>query len=103
MATFPAPITTAESELRFTSKSAKSGWALYQGTKSAADIDPGNSSPGIPSFLPSAEPVAIITASYFSDSCATVISWPISTFANKRKFGSAAIFSNVFATVLIFG
>ena len=35
----------------------------YQGTNVAADIEPGRSSPGIPSFLPFADPVAITTAS----------------------------------------
>ena len=63
IATFPAPITTAVDVLRSTFSSLKSGCALYQGTNVAADMDPGRSSPGIPSFLPSEEPVAMITAS----------------------------------------
>ena len=57
----------------------------------------------MPNFLPKADPVAITTASYFSLSWATLISLPISTLAKRRKLGSAAIFSKVLETVLIFG
>ena len=103
MATFPAPMTTAVSQLKSIDSSLKSGWALYQGTKVAADIEPTSSSPGIPSFFPRAEPVAITTASYFSFSCSNVKSLPNSRFANNLKFSSFAIFSNTFDTVLIFG
>ncbi|CAB4832315.1 unannotated protein [freshwater metagenome] len=63
IATLPAPITTAVSQSRGTSRDAKSGWPLYQGTKSAAERDPRSSSPGIPSARPSDDPVAITTAS----------------------------------------
>ena len=55
--------TTAVSQLRSIDSSLKSGWALYQGTKVAADSEPGSSSPGIPSFFPLGEPVARTTAS----------------------------------------
>ena len=103
IATFPAPITTAVSQLKSTLSSLKSGCALYQGTKVAADIEPASSSPGIPSFLPSAVPVAITTASYFSFNCWMVTSEPSSTLANNRKFSSFATFSNTFETVFIFG
>ncbi|CAB5060535.1 unannotated protein [freshwater metagenome] len=103
IATFPAPITTAVVQFKSILKSAKSGCALYQGTKCAAEIDPGKSSPGIPSFLPTAEPVAITTASYISLSCSIDTSVPSSTLPNKRKFPAVAIFSKTFATVLIFG
>ena len=41
MATFPAPITTAVSASSGVSTPTKSGCALYQGTNSAADKDPG--------------------------------------------------------------
>ena len=103
IATFPAPITTAVSASSGVSTPTKSGWALYQGTKTAADKDPRRSSPGIPSFFPSEDPVAIMTASYFSCSWATVMSSPTSTLANNLKVSCAAIFSKTFETVLIFG
>ncbi len=103
IATLPAPITTAVSASKGVSTPTKSGCALYQGTKTAAEIDPRRSSPGIPNFLPSDEPVAIMTASYFSCNCETVISWPTSTLANNLKLSVDAIFSNTFETVLIFG
>ena len=103
MATFPAPMTTAVSASNGVSTPTKSGCALYQGTKTAADSDPRRFSPGIPKLFPKEEPVAIITASYFCCSCATVMSPPTSTLANNRNFSWEAIFSNTFATVLIFG
>ena len=103
IATLPAPITTAVSASNGVSTPTKSGCALYQGTKVAADRDPRRFSPGIPSVLPCDDPVAIMTASYFSCSCATEISLPISTFANNLKVSCAAIFSKTFETVLIFG
>ena len=59
-------MTTAVSQSSGTEILAKSGWPLYQGTKSAADNEPSKSSPGIPNVLPIVEPVAITTASYFS-------------------------------------
>ena len=99
----PAPITTAVEPFKSTLKSAKSGCALYQGTNWAAEIDPGKSSPGTPSFLPIDEPVAITTASYISFNCSIEISVPSSTPPNKRKFPAVAIFSKTLATVLIFG
>ena len=103
IATFPAPITTAVSQLKSISSSLKSGCELYQGTNAAADIEPGISSPGIPSRLPKADPVEITTASYISFSCSIVKSEPSSTLANSLKLGSLATFSKTFATVLIFG
>ena len=66
IATFPAPITTAVSASSGVSTPTKSGWALYQGTKTAADREPRRFSPGIPKLLPREDPVAIMTASYFS-------------------------------------
>ena len=48
VATLPFPITTARSQERSNSRSAKSGWALYQATKAVAAWLPGSSSPGIP-------------------------------------------------------
>ena len=103
IATFPAPITTAFSQLKSISSSLKSGCELYQGTNAAADIEPGRSSPGIPRRLPKAEPVAITTASYISFSCSIVTSVPSSTLAKSLKLCSFATFSKTFATVLIFG
>ena len=44
-------MTTTVDVLRSTFSSLKSGWALYQGTTSAADMQLGSSSPGMPNFL----------------------------------------------------
>ncbi len=57
----------------------------------------------MPSFRPTDDPVARITASYFACRSDRATSLPSSTFANKRKFSVAAIFSKTFETVLIFG
>ena len=48
IATFPFPITTARSMSRSNSRSAKSGWPLYQATNSVAGWLPLRSSPGMP-------------------------------------------------------
>ncbi len=45
------------------SRSAKSGWPLYQPTNSAEPTTPGRSSPGMPSLRSCGAPVARITAS----------------------------------------
>ena len=63
MATLPAPITMALSVSRSTSRSAKSGCALYQDTKSAEEKQFFRFSPGILSCLPFDAPVARTTAS----------------------------------------
>ena len=48
-ATLPLPITTTRCVERSNTRSAKSGWALYQATNSVAAWLPGRSSPSIPS------------------------------------------------------
>ncbi len=55
-ATLPLPITTARLTERSNSRSAKSGWALYQLTNSVAAWDPRRSSPGMPSLRSVAVP-----------------------------------------------
>ena len=57
----------------------------------------------MPSFLPTVEPVAIITASYISSSSFKEISLPSSTLPTNLKPSWVAIFSNTLETLLIFG
>ncbi|CAB4587948.1 unannotated protein [freshwater metagenome] len=56
-------MTTAVSASKSTETFVKSGWALYQGTKSAAEMQLLNSSPGMPNLRPIVDPVANTTAS----------------------------------------
>ena len=62
-ATLPLPITAADATPSGGSRSANSGWPLYQPTKAAEPITPGRSAPGIPSGRSCGAPVARITAS----------------------------------------